>query len=147
MVPYSNNIRILDKLVRFSNSQLALPMYCSLKTGRVFEWLKQDGRFYHLINRHKLCPENDHLNTGLIGFQMMTVHIFTLTVKKKYYLKYYFPALHNKGWQEGGSSVAELVNMLFLVIAGHRGPQFESWFGRGKVLQPTFCLFPYWLAI
>jgi hypothetical protein len=30
------------------NGQLALPLYCGLKTGP------------------KLCPENDHLNTGLL---------------------------------------------------------------------------------
>jgi hypothetical protein len=27
------------QLVRFPNGQLALPMYCGLKTGRVFKWL------------------------------------------------------------------------------------------------------------
>jgi hypothetical protein len=27
-------------LVQFSNGQLALPMYCGLKTGPVYEWLK-----------------------------------------------------------------------------------------------------------
>jgi hypothetical protein len=30
----------MDKLVWFSNGQLALPMYCCLKTSPVFEWLK-----------------------------------------------------------------------------------------------------------
>ncbi len=35
--------------------------------------LKQDGRFYHLKTGQKLCPENDHLNTGLSGFEMVTV--------------------------------------------------------------------------
>jgi hypothetical protein len=29
-----------DKLVGFSNGQLALPVYCGLKTGQVFEYFK-----------------------------------------------------------------------------------------------------------
>jgi hypothetical protein len=64
-----------DKLIWFANGQLALPMYCGLQTGLFFEWLKQDGRFYLLKTGHKLCPENNHLNTGLSGFQMVTVDV------------------------------------------------------------------------
>jgi hypothetical protein len=30
---------VQDKLVRFSNGQLAWPIYCGLKTSPVFEWL------------------------------------------------------------------------------------------------------------
>jgi hypothetical protein len=33
--------------------------------------VKKDGRFYHLKTRQKLCPENDHLNSGLSGFKMV----------------------------------------------------------------------------
>jgi hypothetical protein len=40
MVWYSNGIWIPEKLVQFLNGQLTLPMYCGLKTGPVFEWLK-----------------------------------------------------------------------------------------------------------
>jgi hypothetical protein len=34
----------------------------------------EDGKFYHLKTEHKLCPENDHLNTELSSLQMATVH-------------------------------------------------------------------------
>jgi hypothetical protein len=71
MVRYSNVIWIPDKLVRFSNGQLALPMYCGLKTGSVFKWFKQDGRFYHL-------------NTGLSSFKMLTVVIIKLCTNCNY---------------------------------------------------------------
>jgi hypothetical protein len=40
MVRYSNGIWLPDKIVWFSNGQLAFPMYCGLKTSPVFEWLK-----------------------------------------------------------------------------------------------------------
>jgi hypothetical protein len=52
---------------------LAFVLWSENRSG--FEWLKQDGRFYHSKARHKLCPENDHLNTGLSGFQMVTVFL------------------------------------------------------------------------
>ncbi len=54
-----------------------MTFYYGLKCGPDFQWLKQDGSqnktVDHLKTGHKLCPENDHLNTGQSGFQMMTV--------------------------------------------------------------------------
>jgi hypothetical protein len=74
MVWYSNYIWIPDKLVRFSNSQLALRMHFGLKNGPVFKWLKRRWPILLFEIRHKLCPENDHLNTGH-SFQMVMVFL------------------------------------------------------------------------
>jgi hypothetical protein len=57
MVWYSNGILIPDKLVRFSNGQLALPMYCGLKTGWVFEWLKTRWPILSVENRTQIVSE------------------------------------------------------------------------------------------
>jgi hypothetical protein len=48
---YSNGIWIPDKLVWFPNGQLALSMYCGLKTGPVFVWLKTRWPILPFVNR------------------------------------------------------------------------------------------------
>jgi hypothetical protein len=50
--------------------------YYGLKTGLVFKWLKTRWLILPFKNWTKLCPENGHLNTGLSGFQMVTVDEF-----------------------------------------------------------------------
>jgi hypothetical protein len=30
----------------------------------------------HLKTGHKLCPRNDHSNTGRLGIRMLTVHVY-----------------------------------------------------------------------
>jgi hypothetical protein len=51
-------------------------MYCVLKTGPVFEWFKTRWLILPFKTGQKLCPENDHLDTRLSSFQMVTVIVF-----------------------------------------------------------------------
>ena len=82
---FTVTIWIPDKLVRFSNGQLALPMYCGLKTGPVFKWLKTRWRILTFENRTQIV-------SGKWPFEYQTVRFsdgycsgFVITIKTLFF--------------------------------------------------------------
>jgi hypothetical protein len=63
-------------MVRYSNGQLALPLYCALKTGPFFEWLKTRWLILPFENWTQIVAGKLPFEYPTVRFSMVTVLVF-----------------------------------------------------------------------